>query len=615
MPRFSTLIVIGLAGIATRLGAQHVRGVVRDSARVAPLPGAVVTILDSAGAPIGRVISDADGRFAIAMPSRAARVRAVRIGYRPRDLSLTPQLDTLEIAMAKLPSMLAAVRVTDSELCPGANANTSALELWEQAKAGLLATVVARETKPARMSSLTYKRVMTPTDERVTQQTTETTSGYSNRPFVAPAEASFFARVGFMQEDAAGRLFSAPDADVLLDDAFAATHCFHIQAADTDHPDQIGLAFAPTRGRDTLVDVKGVIWIDRVSPQLRTLEFLYTGLEPAAMRAGSGGHLEFRTIENGLAFIDRWNLRLATLTPDGRPRDLAVEMPRDRRNRTDFRVADLRESGGLVLGAAWPGGFARHDSLAGLSGKVVQLHSAMSVPAAVVSLAGTNSETLTSADGSFELAPVVPGRYRLVVSDTTLAEFASPRSTQLMTEVTRGRLTKIHVELPPLADVIRDICREQRMPRGASMIVGRVVGAERPTGRIVARWQAGYNNGSSVASGNDVGRAIAIKSAEQRVDLDDQGHFVVCGVARGRPVHLRYMENERFADTTIFVADTLLHPVEWRPILPPPTTRSFDFSVVERNDFSRDATKPPTWRRRGSVSRAGSASLSSRRVF
>jgi hypothetical protein len=239
----------------------------------------------------------------------------------------------------------------------------------------------------------------------------------------------------------------------------------------------------------------------------------------------------------------------------------------------------------------------------------------MSVLAAVVSLAGTNSETLTSVDGSFELAPVVPGRYTLVVSDTTLAEYTSPRSTQLMTEVMRGRLTKTRVELPPLADVIRDICRDQRMPRGTSMIVGRVVGASRPAGRIVARWQAGYNSGSPVASDKDVGRTIAINGAEQRVDLDDQGHFVVCGVARGRPVHLRYMENQRFTDTTIFVGDTLLHPVEWRPILPPHTPESLDLSVIERKHFSSDATNPLMWRRRRSVWRPGSASLSSRRLF
>jgi len=180
------------------------------------------------------------------------------------------------------------------------------------------------------MQALTYKRITTTTDERVTQQSTELTSGYSNRPFVAPAEASFFARRGFMQEDAAGRLYSAPDADVLLDEDFAATHCFHIDGADTEHPGQIGLAFAPARGRDA--------------------------------------------------------------------------------------------------------------------------------------------------------------------------------------------------------------------------------------------------------------RAVAVNGAEQRVDLDDAGHFVVCGVARERPIHLRYMEGERFADTTVITADTLMHPVEWRPMVSPPKRNPLEIPGIEPND-------------------------------
>jgi hypothetical protein len=207
----------------------------------------------------------------------------------------------------------------------------------------------------------------------------------------------------------------------------------------------------------------------------------------------------------------------------------------------------------------------------------------ISVPAAVVSLAGTNSETRTSSNGSFDLSPVVPGRYTVVVTDTTLAQYAAPRSTKLAVDIVRGGLTRIRVELPPLVDVIRDVCRDQPMPRGTSMIVGRVIlpGATRPSGRVLARWQATYNNGSPVTSENGVGRAVAVNGAEQRVNLDDEGHFVVCGVARGRPIHLRYTENERFADTTLVVGDTLLHPVEWRLILPPPRSNPFETPDVE----------------------------------
>jgi hypothetical protein len=572
MLRFSALWLLGFAGIVPSLGAQQLRGVVRDSALAAPLPGAVVTLLDSAGGPVARTISDAAGRFVVASLGRGVRLRAVRIGYRPRDLTLAPGTDTLEIAMIRLPPILAAVRVTDSELCPRANANGAALDLWEQAKAGLLATVVARETNPAKMRSLTYDRATTSTDERVTQQTAQISTAYSNRPFVAAADASVFARVGFMREDASGRLYTAPDADVLLDDAFAATHCFHIQAADDQHPGQIGLAFTPARGRDGLVDVNGVIWIDRLTPQLRSLDFRYTGLEPAATRVGSGGHVEFHAMQNGVAFIVRWRLRLATLVSDGRRKDFAPGLPGSRADRTELRAAELRESGGIVLDAAWPDGIVWHDSTGGLSGRVVQRRSGLSIAGAVVGFAGTDMRVSTAADGTFELAPVVPGRYTVDVTDTTLADFASPRSTRSVVDVTHGRFTSLRVELPPLADVIRDLCRDQQMPRGTSMIVGRVrlTTGEHPVGSVVARWQANFNNGSSVTVENDVARALAVNGTTQQIDLDDQGHFVVCGVARGRPIHLRYAEKERFADTTLIVPDSLLHAVEWRAVLLPP---------------------------------------------
>jgi len=118
------------------------------------------------------------------------------------------------------------------------------------------------------------------------------------------------------------------------------------------------------------------------------------------------------------------------------------------------------------------------------------------------------------------------------------------------------------------------------------MIIGRVIlaGATRPSGRVLARWQATYNNGAPVTAENDVGRTLAINGVEQRVDLDDEGHFVVCGVARERPIRLRYMEGERFADTTVFVADTLMHAVEWRPMVSPPKRNPLEIPGIEPND-------------------------------
>ena len=39
------------------------------------------------------------------------------------------------------------------------------------------------------------------------------------------------------------------------------------------------------------------------TPQLRTLDFMYTALEPPAMNARAGGHIEFRTMSSYAARV------------------------------------------------------------------------------------------------------------------------------------------------------------------------------------------------------------------------------------------------------------------------------------------------------------------------
>ena len=313
-----TVGVVGAFVVAASqsLIAQQLRGVVSDSSISAPVSGAVVSVVDSSGVTAGRTITDGAGRFALSIPARAARLRVIRIGFQPRDVPLSLPLDApIRVAMSRLPTTLAAMRVSGRELCPGSDDRGPAFQLWEQARAGLLAAVVARELNPARVASLTFKRLFEPRDDLVRAISTRLTTGTTTRPFVASASAAEFARRGYMSEDGSGRTFFAPDADVLLDESFATVHCFHLAQDEAAHSGQIGLAFtpAPGRGRDTLVDVRGVIWIDRATPALRTLDFLYTALERPAMNFGAGGHIEFVTLSNGISFIDQWVLRLVSM--------------------------------------------------------------------------------------------------------------------------------------------------------------------------------------------------------------------------------------------------------------------------------------------------------------
>lgn len=567
--RRSWLVLLAIVLGVGRLAAQQLRVAIRDSASSAPLPGAVATIFDSAGMVITRGITGADGRFTIEVPLRAARMRVIRIGFHPRDVAVPPlagRADVLQLAMGRIPPMLEAVRVTDNELCPGSADRGAAFDLWEQARAGLLATVVARELKPATVTTLVYETGLSPDDERVVRQKKKFTMGQTTRPFVASATPSFFARYGYMLEDNTGRTFNAPDADVLIDESFASTHCFHLQAADAEHAGQVGLAFVPvtSHGRDTLVEVQGTIWIDRQTPQLRSLDFRYTSLEPAAVRARAGGLIEFQTMENGVAFIPRWHLRLPTLqtVPRGQAmsgRPVSQQSAR-RSERGDLRVAEITNAGGMVMDAKWSDGAHWSEPPATITGVVTQKESGEPVPYGIVTLSGTADTARTSAQGDFRLA-VIPGKYLLSASDTTLSDFVDARSESTPVEVARGANVAVKLAVAPMRGVIDDICRGQKLRKGTAILIGHLTSTESVPGsaRVRATWQADFAQTMG-------GTVLTIEEEKQEASIDRDGKFVVCGVARERPIRLKLLDKDNLlGDTTVKVlSKTLEVPVEWR---------------------------------------------------
>jgi hypothetical protein len=603
--------VVGMAAIlvvacaSQNLAAQQVRGIVRDSAAAAPLPGAVVSIVDSAGNAIARTIADGAGRFTLSRGPHAATLHVIRIGYQPRDVAIPGTARdgadvTVEFAMRKLPAILDAVRVTDRELCPGSSDRGGAFQLWQQARAGLLAAVVAREANPSMVMTLIYERATYPNDDLIRRQTVRSNSGRSKRPFAASESPATFAARGYMREDRAGRTFFAPDADVLLDESFAATHCFHLQAADATHRDQIGLAFTPAQERDSIVDVSGVIWIDRTMPALRSFDFTFTQLEPAAQRAGVGGHLEFRNMSNGVSFIERWNLRLPIL--EMIPNVATVAPARrsvHRRDNVDVRIAQILDAGGQVMSATWPDHTSWREGPMGIVGTVRQRSTLGPIPFAIVTLAGTADSVVADARGEFTMTPVLPGRYTIVTSDTTLVGFAPPRVESRRIDVARGALTPYDATLEPLTGVVAQACRGQKIRPHTATLVGRVAFANGTTPRgasVRADWQADYNGGSNVDAR---GGPLTITNGNQVSDVDDGGRFLVCGVATERPIRLRLTVGTKFADTTVVVYDSLLKSVDWRPSLtdetpakPIPKPRELE-PFIERAGPERDRPLTP----------------------
>jgi hypothetical protein len=494
----------------------------------------------------------------------------MRIGYRLRDITLPANRGAeLTFRMERVPPILERVRVSDKEVCPGSEDRGSAFQLWDQARTGLLATIVAREAKPATATTVVYERAMSGSDEIVRKQTTRVSHGRTTRPFIASAEPAVFARVGYMMEDSRGRIFNAPDADVLLHESFALTHCFRLRAADAAHRGQIGVAFAPAPGpgRDTIVDVAGVIWMDADSPQLRTLDFTYTALEPAAVAAHAGGHIEFRSMSNGASFIERWVLRLPTLQLVETALPGSATMARSTRRtprsqRQDARVQQINETGGIVVQAEWDDGLEWKDSVSIVAGLVKGRRTGAAVPDAVVFLEGTSDSTTTDVNGEFDI-PAIPGRYFLRVADTAFKDFTKERTASQLVSVTRGAIEMVRIELPPAGDVLEDVCRGRQLNAGSLLVAGYLATVDASPlegARIRAAW-------------NDVvmhpvnGRANV--PVTRTLDVNEEGRFVICGVPPLRPVQVELLKDKtKIADTT-FTLVTLATTQRFLWVVPP----------------------------------------------
>ena len=117
---------------------------------------------------------------------------------------------------------------------------------------------------------------------------------------------------GFVRQIDSGAFeYFAPDAEVLLSNAFLNTHCLKL-TDDEESPSLIGLAFEPAEVSDT-PDIEGTLWVDRNTGYLKFLEFGYTWVPFDKGRDGAGGRVEFDVLPGGAWIVRRWWIRMPTI--------------------------------------------------------------------------------------------------------------------------------------------------------------------------------------------------------------------------------------------------------------------------------------------------------------
>ena len=477
------------------------RGLITAKRDGAAVSGAIVALVDSTGRAVATTLADDRGAFLLVAPAAGNyAVRVDRVGFRatrsgPHVLALGQTLE-LPITIGSDGVSLQGVRVTADRRCVvRPQEGLAAAQLWDEARKALSSTQLTQMAQgtgrgrrdPHRFTIRARKFVRELDPQTLAARHSEEfeQEAESVTPFVS-ADPTQLAREGYVVPEAdGGATYFAPDATVLLSDVFLDTHCFRLQAAaKSQQGDLIGLAFepassvrAPPTHLGPRVDIRGVLWLDRGTAELRYMEYAYANLQLEAPSENIGGLLEFRPLPDGRWIVWHWYIRMPLM----QQRRVVIDPVRQLSGELRTQLTAIKEEGGTIVEVLPPG--AHRPTLAVLHGIVVDSLRGAPVSGARVFLSGTSHSAITDADGSYQVDSVPPGRYT--------ASLILPRLDSLLLDapaqpvaLSAGIDARIDFAVPSLPTLVRHLC-PQLAPTDSSLTI--LVGLVRDTtGRLAA---------------------------------------------------------------------------------------------------------------------------------
>ena len=468
---------------ARSAAAQTISGKVVAKADGAPVSGAIVALLDTTGRAVATKLAEDSGTFSFQPPTPGRySLRVERVGFRSIVISsvVVRQSDSINVPIAMTSegvSLRAIVVNADRRCLVRPQEGVATARLWDEARKALSATQLtqlAQAAAKARRDPHRFvvrwrniKRDLEPNTLAVLHSDEVTQEAETVQPFVS-ADPEVLARDGYMTGNPdSGSTFFAPDADILLSDLFLDSHCFRLQAPDPDRRDDlIGLAFEPfglTNWRRTSrVDVRGVLWLDRASAELRYMEYQYVNLPRDQVNSHVGGLLEFRPLPDGRWIVWRWYIRMPSLV---RRRSVLNSQLTD----WHTEIAKIHENGAELL-EVMPAGTHR-TTIGSLRGTVIDSLTGGGAMAGIrVFLSGTSFAAVTRSDGTYLIDSIPPGRYSAsIVAPRVDSLFLDPPVREFT--LSAGENKTIDLALPSLRTLSTQVC-SQAMPDSSSMIVG-----------------------------------------------------------------------------------------------------------------------------------------------
>jgi hypothetical protein len=413
-----------LAPASQSLGAQVVRGSVVDSATSRPIDEFTVQLIDAAGVSVAAALAQPGGRFTLRAPAAGVyRLRVLRIGFRRTD---TPAFaigegESVErlVAMPLVSVALTGIRVVGDQRCEDMPDGGEAIAtVWDEARKAVQVVQLTGSERRLQMHVRDYSRNRSLRDDEISDEQDGERQGLSANPYVSPDAASL-ARDGYVQRRPDGVWYYAPDARALLSDAFVGTHCFRLQRDAVSGDSLIGIAFEPVRRRPP-PDIRGVLYVDRRSAELRELRFSYTPLPAAVGERDFGGRVTFQRVPGGGWIIREWLVRGPVFEvkqhTEFSTSGLPVHGVAAASGALDSSLVGVHEGGGEVLSARTMAGatvWAR--SFGTVLGVLTDSVSGRGVAGAELVLRGTSHRARTDSAGAFRMDSVARGSYTLQV--------------------------------------------------------------------------------------------------------------------------------------------------------------------------------------------------------
>ncbi|MEO8453212.1 MAG: carboxypeptidase-like regulatory domain-containing protein, partial [Gemmatimonadota bacterium] len=532
----ATRLLLALTLLAGTLEAQavRVRTIVAGSGE--PAIGALVSLRNQPGRAVAQALADETGRAVLAAPGAGRYfVRVERIGFagatsEPISLGASDTVAVTVVVPAgrvSLPDV--AVSSTSAVVCKLDQKESALIAgLWTEARKALIGSEITRATRPPLLDVTKYERTL---DARlqVADEQVSTFRTTSLIPFTTPTPEAL-SREGYLARTGAHLTFYAPDASVLLSEVFLGEHCFHVVPPARD-PALIGLGFEPAAGRK-LPDVRGVLWLDRASSELRFVEFGYTNLSEELRSGLEAGRVEFTRLANGGWIVSRWNLRVGHHEGGGEVAIVATEPV--------ARASTHATVTGMVF-----------DSLAG--GPLADV---------IVSLAGGAYADTTDPAGLYRIEIPTEGDFVVSFAHARFQALGMPVVSS-SARLSRGTTARVDFTVPGAEALTAAACR-QRVPdrESEALVLGRLVDSlgQGAAGRVEARWaQVALLRPGYRTTIGERGMAITIYT-------DLGGRFRICGIPAGAAVSITGISQGRRASMSatpppgsVVSADLTLH--------------------------------------------------------